>query len=268
MIKSRISIYTALAVATAFPFAASGCDDLRAGPRGMVVAVVDGDTLVLDNQAKVRLIGMQAPKLPLGRDGFEPWPLGDAARDALSALALGKTVQLRYGGTEADRHGRVLAHAFLENEDPIWLQQAMLEAGMARVYSFADNRFCLDDLYAAEAVARRERRGIWGDPYYQIRFADKPEMVLAREGHYELVEGRILQAEKAGSVFYLNFGRHWREDFTVVIDKEAQKTFSASGVALDALEGAHVRVRGWVDDRDGPRIAVTHPEQIELLVAR
>ena len=31
------------------------------------------------------------------------------------------------------------------------------------------------------------------------------------------------------------------------------------------LEGALVRIRGWVDDRDGPRIEVTHPEQIEVL---
>jgi len=261
-------MYTALAVATVFPFAALSCDDLRAGPRGVVAAVADGDTLVLDNQLKVRLIGIQAPKLPLGRDGFEPWPLGEAAREALRALALGKPVQLRYGGTEADRHGRVLAHVFVEGDKTVWLQQAMLQAGMARVYSFADNRFCLDELYAAEAQARRARRGIWADPYYQILFADKPEALLAREGHYELVEGRVLQAQKAGSVFYLNFGRHWREDFTVIIDREAQKAFAAADIALEDFAGAIVRVRGWVDKNDGPRITVTHPEQIELLVAR
>jgi hypothetical protein len=35
-----------------------------------------------------------------------------------------------------------------------------------------------------------------------------------------------------------------------------------------ALEGALVRIRGWVDDRDGPRIEITHPEQIEVLATR
>ena len=34
------------------------------------------------------------------------------------------------------------------------------------------------------------------------------------------------------------------------------------------LGGALVRVRGWIDDRDGPRVAVTHPEQIEVLAVQ
>jgi hypothetical protein len=34
------------------------------------------------------------------------------------------------------------------------------------------------------------------------------------------------------------------------------------------LEGALVRIRGWVDDRGGPRIEITHPEQIEVLATR
>ncbi|WDR04673.1 hypothetical protein PSQ90_10085 [Devosia rhodophyticola] len=40
-----------------------------------------------------------------------------------------------------------------------------------------------------------------------------------------------------------------------------------AGVDLDPLrfEGSLVRIRGWVDERDGPRIEVTHPEQIEVL---
>jgi hypothetical protein len=34
------------------------------------------------------------------------------------------------------------------------------------------------------------------------------------------------------------------------------------------LADALVRVRGWVDSHDGPRIEVTHPEQIEVLATR
>lgn len=253
-------------MAATFPLGALACEGLRPGPQGVVISVTDGDTVVLDSDIKVRLIGMQAPKLPLGRDGFETWPLADVAKAMLEEIALGKDVQLRYAGEEMDRHGRALAHLFVDGE--IWAQHAMLSAGLARVYSFADNRFCLDELYVAEAHARVERRGIWSDPYYQLRAADQPEKLLERTGHYELVEGRVLAAERSGSRVYLNFGRHWKEDFTVVIDRVGQRTFDQAGVDPLAYEGSLVRVRGWIDDRDGPRIDVTHPEQIEILATR
>lgn len=243
---------------------ALACADLRDGPRGTVVEVTDGDTVVLDSGAKVRLIGMQAPKLPLGRAGFAIWPLADDAKRALEKLALGAKVQLRYGGTERDRHGRVLAHMFIGDAE-VWAQQAMLGQGMARVYSFADNRFCLEELYAAERQARVDRRGIWTKAYYELRSADRPAELLPLVGRYELIEGRVLTAQKAGKYVYLNFGRVWREDFTVVIDRYGMDNFEDDGVDPLALAGRVVRVRGWIDNRDGPRIEVTHPEQIEVL---
>lgn len=248
--------------------AAPVCGDLREGPRGLVVEVVDGDTVVLDSDLKVRLIGMQAPKLALGRVGFEAWPKADIAKQALMELVLGKSVEIRYGGAERDRYGRVLGHMFV-GEDDVWVQQAIILAGLARVYSFPDNRFCLGELYLAEARARAERRGIWdGELFYQVRQADKPERILERLDSYELVEGRILNADRVGQRVYLNFGTYWKEDFTVVIERWGLRAFERAGIDPLALEGALVRVRGWVDQRDGPRIEVTHPEQIEVLATR
>lgn len=251
----------------AWPVMASACATLSPGPQGKVVEVTDGDTVILDTGQVVRLIGMQAPKLPLGRDGFEAWPLAPEARTALEGLSLGKQVRLAYGGAREDRHGRVLAHMFIVGEPEVWAQQAMVEKGLARVYSFPDNRKCLSELMQAEARARVEKLGIWRDPYYSIRAADRPDALAARFGHYELVEGRVLTAEKAGSRVYLNFGRHWKEDFTASIDSAALRMFVQQGADPLALAGALVRVRGWVDDRDGPRIEVSHPEQIEVLAA-
>jgi len=254
-----------LMLVSMFSFSALGCEGLRDGPKGKVTEVTDGDTVVLDNGIIVRLIGTQAPKLPLGREGFETWPKAEEAKTALEKLVLGKTVRLGFGGEEKDRYGRALAHLFVTGDAEVWAQQAMVASGWARVYSFSDNRACLDALFAAERVARTNRLGIWADPYYSLRQADKPDALLKRAGHYELVEGRVLQAEKAGGRLYLNFGRYWKEDFTAVIDAKALKSFAQSAIAPEELGGALVRVRGWVDDRDGPRIEVTHPEQIEVL---
>ncbi|WP_254082044.1 thermonuclease family protein [Devosia sp. WQ 349K1] len=253
-------------LAAVSPAAAESCAELRMVKGGLVVQVTDGDTIVLDSGITVRMIGTQAPKLPLGREGFPTWPLAEEAKAQLEALALNKRVQLGYGGQEIDRYDRALAHVFVEDgETLIWSQLHMVANGLARVYSFPDNRKCLGPLLAAEARARVEGLGIWANSYYRVRQADRPEMLTDRVGDYELVEGRVLTAEKSGARVYLNFGRFYKEDFTVVIEGPAQRLFDDDSIDLLALEGALVRVRGWVDDRDGPRIEVTHPEQIEVL---
>jgi len=247
---------------------AAACENLRDGPAGTVASVTDGDTVVLDNGLVVRLIGIQAPKLPLGREDFEAWPLADKAKAALEALVGGQRVRVRQGGETMDRHGRVLGQLFIDAADGAWVQQQMIAAGMARVYSFADNRACVVQLLAAEGKARLMRLGIWADPYYAVRRGDRPDDLARRLSHYELVEGRVLLADAVQGRVYLNFGRHFAEDFTVVIERGALPHFEAEGIDPTKLGGALVRVRGWVEMRDGPRMEVTHPEQIEVLAVQ
>jgi endonuclease YncB( thermonuclease family) len=247
---------------------AAACENLRDGPAGIVASVTDGDTVVLDNGLVVRLIGIQAPKLPLGREDFEAWPLADKAKAALETLVAGQRVRVRQGGETRDRHGRVLGQLFIEAPDGAWIQQQMIAAGMARVYSFADNRACVVQLLAAEGKARLMRLGIWADPYYAVRRGDRPEDLVRRLSHYELVEGRVLLADEVQGRVYLNFGRFFAEDFTAVIERGAMPQFEAEGIDPTKLGGALVRVRGWVELRDGPRIEITHPEQIEVLAVQ
>ena len=134
------------------PALSQTCDALQAGPSGRVVSISDGDTFDLDTGLTVRLVGIQAPKLPLGRDGFEAWPLGDEAKATIEDLVMGQQVSLYYGGESRDRHGRALAHVMVERDgEVVWVQAEMLRLGLARVYSFPDNRSCLEVLYAAEA---------------------------------------------------------------------------------------------------------------------
>jgi len=143
---------------------------LEAGPTATAIAVIDGDTLVLDDGQEVRLVGLQAPKLPLGRPGFQTWPLAEEAKAALAALTLGRRIVLGYGGRRLDRHGRALAHLF-DADVGTWIQGALLEAGLARVYSFADNRALVAEMLALERTARTAHRGIWADPFYAPRSA-------------------------------------------------------------------------------------------------
>ncbi len=233
---------------------------LEEGGRARVASVVDGDTVLLDDRRQVRLVGLQAPKLPLGRPGFEKWPLAGEAKRALEKLVLGKTVALGYGGQRTDRHGRALAHLF--GDGGTWIQGEMLRLGMARVYTFADNRKLAGDMYALEGEARSGKRGIWGDPYYAVRATAE---TLNDLDTFQVVEGKVLDAAKVKGRVYLNFGADWRSDFTISISPRAGRLFKKSGFDALALEGRWVRVRGWIKKFNGPMIEATHPEQIELL---
>src|SRR3546814_9137278 len=82
--------------------------DFAAGAEA--VTVIDGDTLTLADGREIRLVGIQAPKLALGRAGFQPWPLAEEAKARLAAFTLGRSLDLGFGGRRGDRHGRVLAH--------------------------------------------------------------------------------------------------------------------------------------------------------------
>ncbi|CCQ74910.1 thermonuclease family protein [Magnetospira sp. QH-2] len=243
----------------------AGAADLRDGGTALVVEVVDGDTVILDrklqNSNEVRLVGIQAPKLPLGRKNFKTWPLADIAKDVLETLTLGRRVRLIHGGQEMDRHGRLLAHLY-RVEDDMWLQGEMLARGLARVYSFPDNRSLVNDMLVLERRARQAEAQIWDHPFYALRRHERLDGLV---GTFQLVEGRVHAAADVRGTVYLNFGKDWRTDFTIRIKKKAAKLFRKAELDPLSLKGRKVRVRGWLKKYNGPMIDVSHPEQLELL---
>ena len=66
-------------------------------------------------------------------------------------------------------------------------------------------------------------------------------------------------------MLYLNFAEDWRNDFTVTIERKSLASFEEAGLDLEALTGKRIRVRGFIEWWNGPMIAATHPEQIEVL---
>ena len=226
----------------------------------LVTEVVDGDTLRLEDGRQVRLVGLQAPKLPLGRSGFKEWPFAKESKQALEQLTLGKKVSLRYGGRQTDRYGRALAHLFLE--DGSWVQGEMLRRGMARVYSFRDNRALVRDMQAIERDAREARRGMWALSYYAIkhhleagRFTDS----------FQIVEGVVRDVASVRGRVFINFGDDWRTDFTLVVEGKARRLFLDSDIKLSHLPGKKIHVRGWLKYYNGPMIQLTHPEQVQIV---
>lgn len=241
--------------------------DLTLGETGGVKSVLDGDTLYLEEGLKVRLSAIQAPKLPLGRAGFKAWPLGEESKSALEKLTQDKTLQLYYGGEQRDRYGRALAQAYVlggDGQKNIWLQEEMVRLGMARVYTWPDTFQDSEKLYEAEIKARDAKRGIWGHDYYRIR-SPEPNALAQDVDSYQIVQGLIVSAADVRGQIYLNFGSDYKTDFTIAIHKRDRKAFETAGVELLSLEGAAVRIRGWVELSNGPMMWLDHPERLEVL---
>ena len=240
--------------------------DLSEAERATVAAIEDGETLTLGDGRTVRLIGVHAPSPPLGWRGDDPWPLVQEAKAALTRLAAGQEVELKFGGRRSDRHGHALAHVFIVQGDKrLWLQQALVADGFARVYSFPDNRSCVAELLASEAEARAEHRGVWGVSAYRVREASDLAGLDRLMHSYQLVEGVVVAVGEARDRLYLNFGEDWRRDFTMSVERKDAAAFAAAGLDLKALAGKRVRARGWLQWRNGPEIRATHAEQLELV---
>ena len=248
----------ALVLALASESAHGAACDLIKDKSGTVTEIVDGDTLFIDDGTQIRLVGIQAPKLPLGRRGFKPWPLAEAAKSELAALSEGRTLTLSYGGSRRYRYDR----AHLHDEHGVWIQGELLRRVLARVYSFRDNRSCVGEMLALEREARLARRGIWRLGYYAIRSLDDAPRFI---GSFQLIEGRVADVATVHNRTYLNFGDDRRSDFTVSIAPRDRRRFLKSNVDPTLYRGRLIRVRGWLKSYNGPMIDATHPEQIEIL---
>jgi len=258
-------LFAAASLSFALPSAAFACD-LPPGQKGTVAEVRDGETLALTDGTLVRLINAKAPAAPLAVRSDRPWPFVSEAKQALSELVSGAEVELRYGGAKADRHGRALAQVYVvKGGERLWLQGELVGKGLARVYSFPDNHACVDDLLAREAEARAKGAGLWGTWAYRVLDAGNVERLGRLTRSYQLVEGVVAEVGESGGRLYLNFDKDWRKDFTILMERKDGEAFKAAGVDPKTLAGKKLRVRGWVEWRNGPMIHATHAEQIELL---
>lgn len=240
-------------------FAEAGCV-LTEGESGLVESVIDGNTVRLADGLVVRLAGIDVPMPPLMTD--QDAALAARAADALSEIVLGQPIRIRYGAVTRDRYGRATGQVVVTGAEEIWVQAALVDAGLARVAGFADDRACLAALMEHERSARAAGLGLW--PELRVRSAYDPSLVEAA-GLYALVSGRIVSIGRTERTVYLNFGRDWSVDFTVTMTAAVAADIEAAGGPLDGLEGRSVRIRGWIEEWNGATIAVDHAEQIEIL---
>ena len=107
-------------------------------------------------------------------------------------ILLDRQVVPAFGPRQTDRHGRLVAQlwrAAADGSKEVWVQEALLADGFARVATTPDNLLLAAEMLRAEDRARRARRGLWGDPAYRVR---TPEDAGEALDAFQLVEGRVL----------------------------------------------------------------------------
>ena len=117
-----------------------------------VLRVIDGDTIVISGQYRVRYIGIDAPEV--GEPYYEE------ATEYNRYLVGGKTVEMETDVTDKDRYGRLLRYVYV---DGTFVNAELVRQGYATVYPrdrFPDNRYH-DRLLEAQSEAQAARKGIW-----------------------------------------------------------------------------------------------------------
>ncbi|MEW9668943.1 thermonuclease family protein [Ammoniphilus sp. 3BR4] len=125
--------------------------------QGLVKRVVDGDTFVLEDNRKVRLIGINTPESVDPRRPVEYY--GKQASKYTQKLLEGKKVWLQWGRTPKDKYDRWLAWVWLA--DGTFVNGHLVAEGYAQVYTFKDNPDHAEYLLELQKKAREEGRGLW-----------------------------------------------------------------------------------------------------------
>ena len=113
----------------------------------VVERVIDGDTVVLNDSSKVRMLGINTPESKM--------LLYEDARDFLEGLVLNRTILLDRG--EKDRYGRVLGYIFIGGNN---VNELILENGFGNLYYYGADEY-YKNMKAAEGRAREAEKGIW-----------------------------------------------------------------------------------------------------------
>ena len=232
---------------------------------GSVRTIIDGRSFILEDGREIRLAGIEVPLAPASGESGPRAEAGLAARAALESMLARQSVELRQNGAGADRYGRALAMVYVMRDGVARsVAHEMLARGFARVSARVGDRPCAEELLAQERAARRAKLGLWSEPYYVIVAAESGAHLAAERGRFTVAEGNVLSVRESAGTIYMNFGRRWSQALTATISKRDVPVFAAAGVEPKKLENRRVRVRGWVEERNGPRIELTRPEQIEI----
>lgn len=217
-----------------------------------VQKVYDGDTVLLSDGRKIRLLGITTPEIEHSDKAVQAG--GEEAKQWLMQRLLNTRVRLEFDQEKHDKYQRYLAHLFTEQGEHINLQ--LVRRGYASINIYPPNLIYVTELLKAEQAAEAERQGIWSYPEYIPKYGG--EINKKNKQGWQRIVGRVLRIKRTAKSNYIKLS----DNFDLRIKKAHLQYFNT----LESLKGKKIEVRGWVKQyKNGYSMLVRHPAAIKIV---
>ena len=129
-----------------------------------VVRVIDGDTVEIEGNIKVRYIGVNTPELRDPRKPIECF--GQAASDENKRLVEGKEIYIQKDVSETDKFKRLLRYVWIgdptvSSAEAIFVNDYLVRQGFAQVSTYPLDVKYVSQFLEAQKEAQENKRGLW-----------------------------------------------------------------------------------------------------------
>lgn len=122
-----------------------------------VIKVVDGDTVILENEEKLRYAGIDT--LERQNKSRKGEPFAEEAYQLNKSLVEGKEVYLKLSSREKDVYGRLLGELYFENGTTV--SEILVQKGLALVCYYPGNEKYYEKYLPLQIEVVKQRKGIF-----------------------------------------------------------------------------------------------------------
>jgi len=192
-----------------------------------VTNVIDGDTIEVNGESIVRLLGIDTPEQ--GECYYRE------AKDVLKDLILEKNVKLEKDVSGTDRFGRLLRYVFLPSDseltDDVFVNNYMVRYGYAKVMTMAPDHKYRSLLESSREQAINNKEGMWTDCIDEMHNTEFGKIGDPPPDPNCLIKGNI--SLKAYGKTYFTVDCYNYEQVKINLDK-GEKYFCTEQEAIEA----------------------------------
>lgn len=238
----------------------------------IVTKVIDGDTVIVEGGASVRLLGIDADE--------KSYPCYDAAKNRLEELVLGKEVILEKDQSDQDQYKRYLRYLILDDKN---INLQLVNEGLAVARFSPENQKYKEEIQKTETEAKEKKIGCkWGGVSVsneETKIEFKWEKLTAeatglevigpcQAGNFfskeKIIEGKVADAYRSKTnTIFLNFDKPYPNHcFVAVIFSSNLYKFIENPEKYYANKT--VRIKGVIKEyEDKPEVILNDPSQVE-----
>jgi len=251
-------LYSPVILAEFSHVSANLCPAQHIDQQAKVKYVHDGDTIVLKNGEKIRLIGINTAELARKQKNtvIKAEPCANAARDYLKQLLpQNTTIRLQLGQDKKDHYGRTLAHVFLSSGENV--QANLLKQGLASAIIIPPNDSLANCYRKVEQLARCQKLALWSQSSHILN----SQQVTSSAKGFHLVQGKVTHIERNRYGIWIQLAG----GLTLGIRPQNQPLFDMKHIT--SLTGKVLLARGWLNKgkNNQPYMRIRHPLSLEVV---